>query len=289
MEKISYYKNAIRKHYLEFLNRGPDEEGMKHYLNQLLENKITVEHLKKIFLNSEEYRYKRLLKLRNTELPTSKRMEIDWDDRAAFDSKFFIRTVKHQTEKEFWSSGAEECKEIIGINQQRFYLICKDIIPKKMKILEIGCGIGRLLIPMSKEFGEAIGVDVSSKMIKIGQKFTKNLPNCKLYHNDGIDLKMFDDNSFDFCFSSIVFQHIPEKMIIINYIKEVSRVLKKGKLFRFQVHGDSNASIIDGTTWNGIHFTSEEIHQIAKNTKFKILEESGEKEHYYWLTFQSIK
>ena len=34
-----------------------------------------------------------------------------------------------------------------------------------MKILEIGCGIGRLLIPMSKFFGESIGVDVSSEMV----------------------------------------------------------------------------------------------------------------------------
>ena len=28
-----------------------------------------------------------------------------------------------------------------------------------MRILEIGCGIGRLLIPMSEIFGQVIGVD----------------------------------------------------------------------------------------------------------------------------------
>ena len=142
---------------------------------------------------------------------------------------------------------------------------------------------------MSKIFGEAVGVDVSKEMISVASHHIKDIPNCKVFENNGKDLSMFSDNYFDFCFSFIVFQHIPKKEIIENYIKEVSRVLKTGGIFRFQVHGDSKKNPVDGTTWNGVHFTSNEIHEIANENNFEIIEEDGMNEQYYFLTFKSIK
>ena len=97
---------------------------------------------------------------------------------------------------------------------------------------------------------------------------------------------MFDDGFFHFCYSFIVFQHIPEKQIISKYIQEVSRILKKGGIFRFQVHGDTKINPTDGGTWRGVHFTSSEIHSFANENHFNILEEVGEKDQYYFLTFQ---
>jgi len=155
-----------------------------------------------------------------------------------------------------------------------------------MEILEIGCGIGRILIPMSEIFGKALGVDISEKTIEVAEKYMKNISNCHVFNSNGSDLSMFDDNSIDFCYSYIVFQHIPEKEIIINYIREVARVLKSGCIFRFQVFGDTKWKPKKFDTWYGAHFSSEEIHNIAKENNFEVMEETGQDDQYYWITFK---
>jgi len=97
------------------------------------------------------------------------------------------------------------------------------------------------------------------------------------------------DDTFDFCYSVIVFQHIPDKKIVENYIKEVSRILKSNCLFRFQIRGTVSTKPREITTWDGVQFTSNEIHKLADENNFKIIEENSDKEEYYWLTFKSIK
>lgn len=222
-------------------------------------------------------------------LSTNERMRRDWDARAEVDSRYFIRSAHSQTEDEFWQSGFNNRDKIIGIHTPRYNQILQNKNPKELKVLEIGCGIGRILIPMSKIFGEVVGVDVSEKIIEMAKKYIKNNSNCRVFQNNGSDLSDLTNDYFDFCYSFIVFQHIPEKNIVINYISEVSRVIKPGGLFRFQVFGNTKWKADLTDTWNGVHFTSEEIHQIAKDNKFKIIEESGKDVQYYWLTFKSIK
>ena len=213
-------------------------------------------------------------------------MKKEWDARAKMDPLLAIATGHSQNEDDFWKSGVDECKSILGIENNLFSAIVKNKEPSKMKILEIGCGIGRILIPMSKIFGEVIGIDVSSEMVQLGQKHIANLPNCKILENNGVDLSLFADNYFDFCFSFIVFQHIPEKKIVEKYISEVSRVLKPHCLFRFQVRGTITTKPQEITTWDGVQFSSDEIHKIAQVNNFEIIEEGNDKDEYYWLTFQ---
>jgi len=220
---------------------------------------------------------------------TNEWMNREWDARAEVDVKYYIRSVHGQTENEFWESGIVNRDQILGINTSRYQKIFDKKDPKKMKVLEIGCGIGRILIPMSEVFGEAIGVDVSQRMIEIAQKSLKNIQNCKVFKTSGSDLSVLPDNSIDFCYSFIVFQHIPEKQVIINYVKEVSRVLKPGCLFRFQIFGDTHWKPETTDTWNGVHFKSDEIHKIAQDNNFEILEETGQRDQYYWITLKSIK
>ena len=54
----------------------------------------------------------------------------------------------------------------------------------------------------------------------------------------------------DFAFSYIVFQHIPSREIVENYMREVNRLLRPGALFKFQVQGAPSSPgrnpILDG-------------------------------------------
>jgi len=281
-------KEIVRKCYLKYLNREPDNAGLEHYVTLMMTNQIDEETLIDKFKNSTEYKLSFPVEIEPTDTVDIK-MKKEWDARAKFDTLFVIATEHSENYEDFWQSGIDDTKSILGLDGSRFEKIIHQKDPKKMRILEIGCGIGRLLIPMSKIFGQVIGIDISSEMIHKGKKHIEDLPNCQIFENNGIDLSEFADNYFDFCFSFIVFQHIPEKKIVEKYISEVSRVLKPRCLFRFQVRGTIASKPNQITTWDGVQFTSDEIHKIAQVNNFEIIEEGNYKEEYYWLTFKSKK
>ena len=278
----------VRRCYLQYLNREPDDAGLKHYVNLMKTNQIDEKALIDTFKDSPEYKLSHPVEIEpNT--PVDVKMKKEWNERAKMNPLFVIATDHSDSEEDFWESGITECNVILGKNSPRFQKIIENKEPSKMNVLEIGCGIGRILIPMRKIFGNMIGIDISSEMVQLGQKYVANIPNCSIVENNGIDLSEFSDNYFDFCYSFIVFQHIPDKEIVENYIKEVSRILKPGCLFRFQVRGTISTKPNEITTWDGVQFTSDEIHKVAQENNFEIIEESNDKQEYYWLTFKLKK
>jgi|ERR1700682_2433861 len=97
------------------------------------------------------------------------------------------------------------------------------IIPAKHKrILDIGCGMGQLLmaagLPMDVE---AYGVDCDAEAIEAGRRLAS--PNIKLLCAGGEDLP-FEDEFFDLVFSRVALPY----MDISKALGEVSRVLKPG-------------------------------------------------------------
>ena len=287
MNENSTYE-IIKKCYLQYLNREPDDAGLKHYTHLMKTNQINEQELINTFKNSPEYKLSHPVNIEpNT--PVDIKMKKEWNERTKMNPLFVIATDHSETEEDFWNSGIDECNDILGINTERYQKIIENKDTSSMNVLEIGCGIGRILIPMRKFFGNVTGIDISSEMVQLGQKYVSDIPNCNIVENNGTDLAEFSDNSFDFCYSFIVFQHIPEKQIVENYIKEVSRILKLGCLFRFQVRGTISTKPSEITTWDGVQFTSDEIHKIAKENNFEIIEEGNDKEEYYWLTFKSKK
>ena len=287
MNENSTYE-IIKKCYLQYLNREPDDAGLKHYAHLMKTNQINEQELINTFKNSPEYKLSHPVNIEpNT--PVDIKMKKEWNERTKMNPLFVIATDHSETEEDFWNSGIDECNDILGIGIERYQKIIENKETSNMNILEIGCGIGRILIPMRKFFGNVTGIDISSEMVQLGQKYVSDIPNCNIVENNGTDLAEFSDNSFDFCYSFIVFQHIPEKQIVENYIKEVSRILKLGCLFRFQVRGTISTKPSEITTWDGVQFTSDEIHKIAKENNFEVIEESSDKEEYYWLTFKSKK
>ena len=277
--------DIVKRYYLQYLNREPDDAGLKYYVHLMKTNQINEQELINTFKNSPEYKLSHPVEIEpNT--PVDIKMKKEWNERTKMNPLFVIATDHSETEEDFWNSGIGECNDILGIDTIRFQKIIENKEPSKMNILEIGCGIGRILIPMRKIFGNVTGIDISSEMVLLGQKYVSDIPNCSIVENNGVDLSEFSDNSFDFCYSFIVFQHIPEKQIVENYIKEVLRILKPSCLFRFQVRGTISTKPTEITTWDGVQFTSDEIHKIAKDNNFEIIEEGNYKEEYYWLTFR---
>lgn len=211
------------------------------------------------------------------------KMRQDWDQRARENARYYVNTATTEwTDDEFFASGEKTLAEQILNDMGN---ICQSKPPAKMRVLEIGCGAGRVTRALAKTFGEVHAVDVSGEMVQQAAAALKRYPNAFVYQNNGMDLSVVPDLEFDFAFSSIVFQHIPSREIIENYVCEVQRLLRPGALFKFQVQGDSSLETQPDDTWLGVPFSDRQVVEMALRCGFEPRYRHGAGEQYFWLWF----
>ena len=165
------------------------------------------------------------------------RMRDEWDQRARDNARHYVATGQvHWSDADFFASGEQVVANDILSDPGNIF---QGRDPASLRVLEIGCGAGRITRALSKLFGEVHAVDVSGEMIVRAQLALADRPNVLLYQNNGCDLSVVPNHClFDFAYSFIVFQHIPSLAVIENYVREVYRLLRPGGLFKFQVHGN---------------------------------------------------
>jgi cyclopropane fatty-acyl-phospholipid synthase-like methyltransferase len=215
---------------------------------------------------------------------TLEKMRRDWDERARENARFYVNTERTDwTDEEFFASGEQTVREEILTDMIN---ICQDRDPNSMRVLEIGCGAGRVTRALSKLFGEVHAVDVSGEMVAQAQRAVAQFPKSRVYQNNGMDLSVVPAaEPFDFAFSTIVFQHIPSKEVIENYVREVSRLLRPGALFKFQVQGDTSIEMDSDDTWLGVAYSEQEAREMAERCGFELRYSHGAGEQYFWLWF----
>lgn len=211
------------------------------------------------------------------------KMREDWDQRARENARHYIATANSAwNEREYYESG-RLCVYYEILND--LGNVCQDKNPKAMKVLEIGCGTGRMSRSLGEVFGEVYGVDISGEMIAQGRKDLADMPNVHLFQNSGADLQVLGDVQIDFAFSYIVFQHIPSREVIYNYAREVNRLLRPGGLFKFQVQGAEMQPDSPRDSWLGVPFTEAEAIEMAEACGFEARYRHGIGSQYFWLWF----
>jgi ubiquinone/menaquinone biosynthesis C-methylase UbiE len=212
------------------------------------------------------------------------KMRLDWDARAKENARYYVQTAKEDwTDEEFFASGRQTVSEEILTDMIN---ICQGTDPKQMRVLEIGCGAGRVTRALAELFGEVHAVDVSAEMIAQATAALSSTPNAHVYQNNGMDLSVIPAGAgFDFAFSSIVFQHIPSREVIESYVREVNRLLKPGRLFKFQVQGDATLSTTADDTWLGVPYSDAEAVAMAERCGFEPRYRHGAGQQYFWLWF----
>lgn len=212
------------------------------------------------------------------------KMREDWDARARENARYYVATGQvNWSDEDFFASGRQTLAEDILTDLGN---VCQGRDPKSMRVLEIGCGAGRVTRALAGYFGEVHAVDVSGEMVARAREAVKDFPGAHIYQNNGKDLSVVPaDRPFDFAFSTIVFQHISSREIIENYVREVARLLRPGALFKFQVQGDPRVQTQPGETWLGVSFTEEQARAMAFRCGFEPRYSHGAGEQYYWLWF----
>ncbi|MHB8329636.1 MAG: class I SAM-dependent methyltransferase [Acidimicrobiales bacterium] len=157
-------------------------------------------------------------------------MRAYWDAKARENAKYYIHSVldyRRTDNDAFWASGAEALENTLGPFGRS--------IAAADRVLEIGCGIGRITKALAERAGHVIGVDVSAEMIERARLELAHLDNVELLAGNGRDLAQIPSSSCDVVYSFIVFQHIPDPAVTCNYVREIGRVLAGGGWTVFQV------------------------------------------------------
>lgn len=211
------------------------------------------------------------------------KMREEWDARARENARYYVNTAtENWTDGEFFASGEQTVAGEILTDMTN---VCQGKDPREMRVLEIGCGAGRVTRALARLFGEVHAVDVSGEMVERARAALDGFPNAFVYLNNGKDLAVLPEKPFDFAFSSIVFQHIPSREIVESYVSEVSRLLRPGALFKFQVQGDATLETQPDDTWLGAPFSERQAVDMAYRCGFDPRYRHGAGGQYFWLWF----
>jgi cyclopropane fatty-acyl-phospholipid synthase-like methyltransferase len=190
-------------------------------------------------------------------------MRRDWDDRARSNAKWFINTFKlEQSEAEFDETGR---RDVASAVLDKLDQIASKRDPGQLRLLEIGCGIGRMTKFLAQSFGEVHATDVSPEMIERARQRLTGLENVRLYTTNGVDLADLPDGYFDIVFSMRVFQHVPSCAVIRANLDDAYRKLKPGGVLRFQTNSITTFDFgeVEKDTWIGASFPESELRRFA--------------------------
>ncbi|MBZ5605444.1 MAG: methyltransferase domain-containing protein [Acidobacteriia bacterium] len=211
----------------------------------------------------------------------SARMREDWNARAREDAGYYVAFGRRDSDDAAFFATATEV-----INGLEWELSRVPIDQRgNWRALEIGCGPGRLLRPMSRHFVEIHGVDVSDEMIALAKEKLRDVPNAHPHATDGASLRQFENEYFDFVYSYAVFQHIPSRDVVFEYLRETHRVLKNGGLARLQFNGLPRLNE-QFDTWSGARISSGEVLEFAREHDFQVLALEGVATQYMWTTWR---
>ncbi len=208
-------------------------------------------------------------------------MRADWNARATEDANYYVAFGRRDQDEEGFDATGDEI--VHGLKWEMRRLPEGNL--RARRALEIGCGPGRLLKPMSALFGEIHGVDISDQMVERARLRLGDIPHAHVHVALRSNLEMFADESFDFVYSYAVFQHIPSREVVFGYLAEARRVLRDGGLMRCQINGlPETAARYD--TWSGVRISQGELEEFCRAHDFQMLALEGVSTQYMWVTLR---
>jgi SAM-dependent methyltransferase len=159
-----------------------------------------------------------------------------WDARARENALFFVDDrldYRSPDAEAFWAYGETLVAGVLD-------LFSLAIAPSD-RVLDLGCGVGRLTRALAARAGEVLALDTSGEMLARAREHNPELANVTWMHGDGTTLSQIGDASVDGALSLVVFQHIPNPAVTAGYIAELGRILRPGGWAAFQVSTDPSA------------------------------------------------
>jgi len=119
------------------------------------------------------------------------------------DPKFRATELTGLAREEFFASGCAHVAHVLGVCRQRL-----DPAFAPQRVLDFGCGVGRLMIPFAGVASEVVGMDIAPSMLEQARRNCdeRNLRNVILVPSD--DNLSSAEGRFDLVHTCIVLQHV---------------------------------------------------------------------------------
>ncbi len=163
-------------------------------------------------------------------------MKADWDRRIRHDYRF-------------WMSDGVASDEVMWETGRRDYkILVEGLQPGRDQVFfELGCGVGRILAAALEDFGAVVGLDVSEEAIRKAAELLPQDERLELVAGDGYSLAALPDSCVDVAVSFAAITSMPTE-VIANYLVELYRVLKPGRLLRIQIYLGEEQSVATADT-----------------------------------------
>jgi ubiquinone/menaquinone biosynthesis C-methylase UbiE len=99
------------------------------------------------------------------------------------------------------------------------------------RVVEIGCGLGRLTRAIAADVRHVDAFDISSEMIRRAEQ--ANLANVAFHLGKGSSVQPVADRTADYVIAYCVLQHLPDEDILRAYLDDMLRVARSGATVAF--------------------------------------------------------
>jgi SAM-dependent methyltransferase len=106
---------------------------------------------------------------------------------------------------------------------------------KPLRVLDFGCGVGRLMKPLVEAGFRADGVDISERMLAFARQ-DPALKESEFFLSNGNDCGAAPDGAYDFVYSHLCFQHICSRAVRNRLLASFKKALKPGGVVLVQMH-----------------------------------------------------
>lgn len=182
-----------------------------------------------------------------------------------FKQKSIVKNIS-----EFEVTGYESTKKMQHLLEKVGCLNFKD-----MSVLELGCGLGRVTIPLSNVFGRVYAVDISKFHLEYLERKVKKLGISTietLLLQDIGDFERLKD--FDVFYSVITLQHNPPPIQKILLEKILQKIKKRG-YFVFQIPTYQKDYTFKIDRYRELKHSGMEMHCLPMQEVFSILAENS--------------
>ncbi len=128
-------------------------------------------------------------------------------------------------DKKHWYDG-KFYDRLIAPNQDKMFEHIKEIIHDSSKVLDVGCGTGRLAFQLADKCEMIVGLDLSSTNISVADANLKINPksNVSFVHGDVKKIKREYNYKFDYAVLTYVIHEMPEneRIKVLTDIKSVA-------------------------------------------------------------------
>ena len=185
-------------------------------------------------------------------------MRADWDRRIAHDYRFWM-SDGHQSDEAMWTSGERD-----------FSLITRELGETSNKtVLDLGCGVGRLMKAARSKFAKVIGIDISERAVTKARELLGNDPGISLIVGDGFSLSALPTGSVDVVVSFAALVSMPAE-VTARYLVEFHRVLNANGMVRLQVYLGKEQSVTRCNTLHLRAFDRENFIRAVQSAGFGV-------------------